>query len=322
MTSNPIVYKKIAASRCRTGGFSLIEMLVVVGIVCVLVGLLFGVGRGYSNFKARAKTELLLNAACSAENKLELSYGHPLDHMEAQYYRVINTAAGVDRVMTPMEYFVFKSYLASTAYRQLQGVSELVVNSTALAGRPTSAPSFSSASRAIMVKVVFIHQDKENPSAPWLQDIVVDYAPPVSPGYPLSTLIDGWGHEIEYRSMRQDAYWDSNNDGVSDAPNEPFTPGAWASYQGFAGWPGLGGPGWTAAAGLPSSGFDVKYGFAADPMANRVANPVNPAMPDCDFAYFASAGPDGLWGSLAGHRSGQPDSAAKDNLYSNTPNAN
>ena len=42
------------------------------------------------------------------------------------------------------------------------------------------------------------------------------------------------------------------------------------------------------------------------------------AIPYADFPFFSSAGPDGLWGVLAAHDVNQPDSDAKDNLYSFT----
>jgi len=42
------------------------------------------------------------------------------------------------------------------------------------------------------------------------------------------------------------------------------------------------------------------------------------AIPYADYPFFASAGPDGLWGALTAHDVNQPNRDAKDNLYSFT----
>lgn len=57
-------------------------------------------------------------------------------------------------------------------------------------------------------------------------------------------------------------------------------------------------------------GRELKYRASS-----AAATEADPAMPAFDYAYFASAGPDGLWGTLTGHDASQRDDDAADNIY-------
>lgn len=67
-----------------------------------------------------------------------------------------------------------------------------------------------------------------------------------------------------------------------------------------------------------ANGIELKYcarASAADPVT---VPPFDAAMPYAEFPYFASAGRDKSWGTLADHDAGRPDAEAKDNVYSFT----
>ncbi len=68
-------------------------------------------------------------------------------------------------------------------------------------------------------------------------------------------------------------------------------------------------------------GAELKYRSLSNATrinANASIGEQDPAIPYLDYAFFSSAGPDGLWGTLTAHDDQQPDASAKDNLYSFT----
>lgn len=57
-------------------------------------------------------------------------------------------------------------------------------------------------------------------------------------------------------------------------------------------------------------GTELKYRASS-----VAATEADPALPASASVYFASAGPDLLWGTLTNHDAAQPDDDAKDNIY-------